>query len=77
MTNIQAGTDSRIIRWLTYMMFMMFAMTTDAVGVIIPEVMKDFDLSMTAAGMLHYGPMLSGSPRDTDRTALSLNAIAS
>ncbi|MDA7815655.1 MFS transporter [Porticoccaceae bacterium] len=59
MTNTQTGPDSTIIRWLTYMMFMMFAMTTDAVGVIIPEVMKDFDLSMTAAGMLHYGPMLA------------------
>ncbi len=39
------------------MMFMMFAMTTDAVGEIIKEVMKQFDLSMTAAGLLHYGPM--------------------
>ena len=38
-------------------MFMMFAMTTDAVGEIIKEVMKQFDLSMTAAGLLHYGPM--------------------
>ena len=46
-----------IIKWLTYMMFMMFAMTTDAVGEIIKEVMKQFDLSMTAAGLLHYGPM--------------------
>ena len=36
---------------------MMFAMTTDAVGVIIPEVMKEFNLAMTAAGLLHYGPM--------------------
>lgn len=45
------------IKWLTYLMFMMFAMTTDAVGVIIPEVMKEFNLSMTAAGLLHYGPM--------------------
>lgn len=45
------------IKWLTYLMFMMFAMTTDAVGVIIPEVMKAFNLSMTAAGLLHYGPM--------------------
>lgn len=45
------------IRWLTYLMFMMFAMTTDAVGEIIPEVMKQFDLSMTAAGLLHYCPM--------------------
>lgn len=38
-------------------MFMMFAMTTDAVGVIIPEVMKQFNLSMTAAGLMHYAPM--------------------
>ncbi len=45
------------IKWLTYMMFMMFAMTTDAVGEIIPEVMEKFDLSMTAAGLLHYCPM--------------------
>lgn len=58
MANQTANSD-RIIRWLTYMMFMMFAMTTDAVGMIIPVVMKDFDLSMTAAGMLHYGPMFA------------------
>jgi len=45
------------IKWLTFTMFMMFAMTTDAVGVIIPEVMKEFNLSMTAAGLFHYGPM--------------------
>ncbi len=49
----------RIIKWLTFMMFLMFAMTTDAVGKIIPEVMKQFDLSMTAAGLLHYGPMVA------------------
>ncbi|MCF8347479.1 MAG: MFS transporter [Bacteroidales bacterium] len=48
-----------IVKWLTYMMFLMFAMTTDAVGVIIPEVMKQFNLSMTAAGLLHYGPMVA------------------
>lgn len=45
------------IKWLTYLMFMMFAMTTDAVGEIIRVVMKQFDLSMTSAGLLHYGPM--------------------
>ncbi len=48
-----------IIKWLTFLMFMMFAMTTDAVGVIIPEVMKQFDLSMTAAGLMHYMPMIA------------------
>lgn len=46
-----------LIRWLTFLMFMMFAMTTDAVGVIIPEIMKQFDISMTQAGLIHYGPM--------------------
>src|SRR5665647_851349 len=48
-----------IIKWLTCLMFMMFAMTTDAVGVIIPEVMKQFHLSMTAAGLMHYAPMVA------------------
>ena len=38
-------------------MFTMFAMTTDSVGVIIPEVIKEFKLSMTAAGAFHYAPM--------------------
>lgn len=57
-------TDSKhqnifIIKWLTFLMFMMFAMTTDAVGVIIPEVMKQFKLSMTAAGLMHYAPMIA------------------
>src|SRR5512143_3145084 len=45
------------IKWLTYVMFMMFAMTTDSVGVIIPEVIREFDLSMTAAGAFHYATM--------------------
>jgi FHS family L-fucose permease-like MFS transporter len=45
------------IKWLTFLMFMMFAMTTDSVGVIIPEVIKKFRLSMTAAGAFHYANM--------------------
>jgi fucose permease len=45
------------IRWLTFFMFMMFAMTTDSVGVIIPEVIKEFRLSMTVAGAFHYSTM--------------------
>ncbi|MCL4813724.1 MAG: MFS transporter [Vicinamibacteraceae bacterium] len=52
--------DSRnlaAIRVLTYLMFMMFAMTTDSVGVIIPEVIREFDLSMTAGGAFHYTSM--------------------
>jgi len=52
-------SNHRLIRWLTYLMFLMFAMTTDAVGVIIPEIMKTFDLSMTKAGLIHYMPMVA------------------
>ncbi|MBN1833778.1 MAG: MFS transporter [Deltaproteobacteria bacterium] len=53
------------IKWLTYLMFLMFAMTTDSVGNIIPEVIKEFDLSMLFAGAFHYVNM----------TAIALAAI--
>jgi fucose permease len=45
------------IKALTFLMFMMFAMTTDSVGIIIPEVIKTFGLSMTAAGTFQYATM--------------------
>src|SRR5512136_85950 len=54
------------IKWLTFLMFMMFAMTTDSVGVIIPEVIKQFNLSNAAGGAFHYAPM----------TAIALAAIS-
>jgi fucose permease len=38
-------------------MFAMFAMTTDSVGIIIPEIVKTFGLSLTAAGSFHYATM--------------------
>jgi fucose permease len=53
------------IKWLTFLMFMMFAMTTDSVGVIIPVVIDQFRLSMTEAGAFHYANM----------TAIALAAI--
>jgi fucose permease len=46
-----------LIKALTYLMFMMFAMTTDSVGLIIPEIIKTFGLSMTAAGIFQYATM--------------------
>jgi len=46
-----------LIKALTYLMFMMFAMTTDSVGLIIPEIIKTFGLSMTAAGTFQYATM--------------------
>lgn len=48
-----------LIKWLTFLMFTMFAMTTDSVGVIIPEIIRQFNLSMTVAGAFHYAPMLA------------------
>ena len=47
------------IKWLTYLMFMMFAMTTDSVGLIIPKVIEEFKLSMAAAGAFHYANMIA------------------
>ena len=57
-----SGTASRsgnagVIRLLTFLMFMMFAMTTDSVGVIIPQIIRDYHLGLTAAGSFHYATM--------------------
>ena len=49
--------DARLIRALTCLMFLMFAMTSDAVGSVIPRIIEEFGLSMKAAGAFHYVPM--------------------
>jgi fucose permease len=46
-----------LIRWLTCLMFFTFAMTTDAVGSVIPRIIEEFRLSLTAAGALQYATM--------------------
>src|SRR5512132_2288008 len=46
-----------VLKTLTYLMFAMFAMTTDSVGIIIPEIVKTFKLSLTAAGTFQYATM--------------------
>lgn len=46
-----------MVKALTYLMFAMFAMTTDSVGIIIPEVIRTFKLSLTAAGTFQYATM--------------------
>jgi fucose permease len=57
-STIEPGrTNLTLIKALTYLMFMMFAMTTDSVGIIIPEIIKTFGLSMTAAGTFQYATM--------------------
>lgn len=48
-----------LIRWLTFLMFTMFAMTTDAVGVIIPHIIEEFKLTLTQASAFHYAPMIA------------------
>ncbi|MEO8316449.1 MAG: MFS transporter [Pseudomonadota bacterium] len=45
-------------RWLTCLMFFTFAMTTDAVGSVIPRVIEEYRLSMKAAGAFQYATML-------------------
>jgi fucose permease len=45
--------NRRLVRWLTCLMFFTFAMTTDAVGSVIPRIIAEFALSMTAAGAFH------------------------
>ena len=49
--------NTGLIRALTCMMFFMFAMTTDAVGSIIPSLIDEFGLSLSAASAFHYVPM--------------------
>ncbi len=51
--------NTGLIRILTCMMFFMFAMTTDAVGSIIPSLIDEFDLSLSAASAFHYVPMVA------------------
>ena len=59
MTETLANRSSNmaIVKTLTYLMFAMFAMTTDSVGLIIPEIIRTFQLSLTAAGTFQYATM--------------------
>ncbi len=52
-----ASPNPILLRLLTYLMFMMFAMTTDSVGVIIPALTGSFRLSLAAAGAFQYAGM--------------------
>src|SRR3954463_9623912 len=55
--SIDRRSNLRAIKALTFLMFAMFAMTTDSVGIIIPEIVKTFRLSLTAAGTFQYATM--------------------
>jgi fucose permease len=54
-TSVQRNAS--LIRWLTCLMFFTFAMTTDAVGSVIPKIIEEFALSLTAAGAFQYATM--------------------
>jgi fucose permease len=55
---VPPGRGNRtVIKALTFAMFTMFAMTTDSVGMVIPEVTREFGLSLTQAGAFHYTTM--------------------
>jgi len=52
-----AQRNVALIRALTCLMFLMFAMTSDAVGSVIPKVIEEFRLDMKAASAFQYAPM--------------------
>jgi len=47
----------RLVQLLTCLMFFTFAMTTDAVGSVIPRIIEEFALSLTAASAFQYATM--------------------
>jgi fucose permease len=50
--------NPRALRVLTCMMFLMFAMTTDAIGTVIARLKAEFTLSLTAASAVQYATMI-------------------
>jgi len=49
--------SSALLKALIFAMFAAFAMTTDSVGTVIPEIIREFRLSLTAAGSFQYATM--------------------
>ncbi len=48
---------SFLLKALIFVMFATFAMTTDSVGTVIPEIIREFELGLTAAGAFQYATM--------------------
>lgn len=60
MENELGSDDARnraLIKWLTCLMFLMFAMTSDAVGSVVVSLIAEFKLSLKEAVTFHYVPM--------------------
>jgi fucose permease len=45
------------VKALVFLMFAAFAMTTDSVGTVIPQIIRGFNLGLTAAGAFQYATM--------------------
>lgn len=56
-THTRMHRSTRRLKLLIFTMFAMFAMTTDSAGTIIPSIIREFGLGMTAAGSFHYASM--------------------
>jgi len=54
-----AAPNEGLLRWLTGMMFLMFAMTSDAVGAVIPKLIDEFHISLTDASQFQSVFMLA------------------
>ena len=52
-----AAASSMLLKALVFAMFAMFAMTTDSVGTVIPQVIREFELGLTAGGSFQYATM--------------------
>ncbi len=57
MENTSKPTGSAALTGLTCVMFLMFAMTTDSAGVIIPQIIRQFRIGLAEAGAFHYAVM--------------------
>lgn len=60
MSNVMSREQDRgttLLKALVFLMFAMFAMTTDSVGTVIPEVIREFQLGLTAGGSFQYATM--------------------
>jgi len=53
----ERGVGTALLKALVFLMFAMFAMTTDSVGTVIPQVIREFGLGMTAGGSFQYATM--------------------
>lgn len=53
----ESAGGTTLLKALVFLMFAMFAMTTDSVGTVIPEVIREFELGLTAGGSFQYATM--------------------